>query len=50
MQTVTTTRQQIGTNNAQVVDKVNMLHNDTVDKIDKYEDKYLPKVYKYDSM
>ena len=50
LQTVATTRQQIGDYNAQVVDKVNQLRDDTVGKIQKYEDKYLPKVNKYDGM
>lgn len=50
LQTVATTRQQIGDYNAQVVDKVNQLRDDTVGKIQMYEDKYLPKVNKYDGM
>ena len=44
------TRAQIGIYNAQVLSKVQTLHSDTIDKINKYEDKYMPKVYKYDSM
>ena len=50
LQTVATTRQEIEDYNAQVLDKVNQLRDDTVGKIQEYEDKYLPKVNKYDGM
>lgn len=33
-----------------VSDKVTTLHNDTVDKLTFYEDKYMPEVRKYDHM
>lgn len=50
MQTVTTTRQQIRDYNALILAKVDQLRGDTVGNINKYEDKYLPKVNKYDDM
>lgn len=50
MQTVASTRQQIGGYNALVLSKVAQLQGDTVGKINEYEDKYLPKVNKYDDM
>lgn len=50
LQTVASTRSQIAGYNAQVGNKITTLHNNTVDKLTSYEDKYMPKVQKYDSM
>ena len=49
LQTTTTVRADITSYNAQILDKIVTLHNETVDKVTAKEDQYLPKVRHYDS-
>ncbi|DBA78043.1 TPA: hypothetical protein ACH3X2_008019 [Trebouxia sp. C0005] len=47
--TTTTVRADIASYDAQILDKIVTLHNETVDKVTAKEDQYLPKVRHYDS-
>ncbi len=48
-QTTTMVRADIASYNAQILDKIVTLHNETVDKVTAKEDQYLPEVRHYDS-
>ncbi len=47
-QAITSTRATVNDNVASFSSEANKLHNNTVDKITQYEDKYLPYAHKYD--
>jgi hypothetical protein len=49
VQTTTMVRADIASYNAQILDKIVTLHNETVDKVTAKEDQYLPEVRHYDS-
>ncbi len=49
LQTTTMVRADITSYNAQILDKIVTLHNETVDKVTAKEDQYLPEVRHYDS-
>ncbi len=49
LQTTTMVRADIASYNAQILDKIVTLHNETVDKVTAKEDQYLPEVRHYDS-
>lgn len=48
-QTTTEVQADITSYNAQILDKINTLHNDTVDRVTAKENQYLPEVRHYDS-
>ena len=47
-QTTTDARADIVSYNAQIIDKIVMLHNQTVDRVTAKENQYLPEVRHYD--
>ena len=49
LQTTTMARADIASYNAQILNKIVTLHNQTVDKVTAKEDQYLPEVRHYDS-
>ena len=48
LQTTTDVRADISSYNAQILSKIVMLHNDTVDRVTEKENQYLPEVRHYD--
>lgn len=49
LQTTSEVQADITSYNAQILDKINTLHNDTVDQVTAKENQYLPEVRHYDS-